>query len=192
MHRLRSLWTLWIAMLALAGCGGGEGGGTPPPQSTKAIVTLSTAGTLADGAKIGSIDIIVNLPEGVTVKATPDSVTPSILIADSGVVVTSGFTLPLPLPSREGKMLDTPQLAAGRFIEFTRVGVARHSRPDCLRGRRRRCRRVDYVGDADVCNPWVRPRYYRLGKIGILRKREPHGQTVDAGGYVYVTGYTAG
>ena len=80
-----------LVMAGLAACGGGGGGGgTPPPQLINAIVTLSTAGTLASGTKIGSIDITINLPDGVSIKATPDSNNPSILITDSGAVAASG------------------------------------------------------------------------------------------------------
>ena len=72
-------------ILQLSGCGGG---GTSAP--TKATVTLSTVGTLPSDKLIGDIEITLNLPAGVTVKASPSLVNPSIMIPNDGVIELQG------------------------------------------------------------------------------------------------------
>ena len=76
-------------MTVLTACGGGGGGGgtppAPPPTTTptKAVLKLSTTGPA--GSQIAGVDVTVNLPSGVTVKAAtapPET--------DAGVVVPSG------------------------------------------------------------------------------------------------------
>ena len=76
----------------MIGCGGGGGGGgdVAATPSTKAIVTLSTTGTLSSGTKIGGIQVTVNLPAGVTVQASPYSSGSSTMVPDSGVITASG------------------------------------------------------------------------------------------------------
>lgn len=82
---------LAMGLAAMIGCGGGGGGGgAAPAPGTKAIVTLSSAGTLPVGTQIGGITVTVNLPAGVTAKATPYSAGSSTMVTDSGVVVSSG------------------------------------------------------------------------------------------------------
>lgn len=89
-----------LAVLALAACGGGGGGGGTPPnngnttttQPTTAIVKLLTAGALVSNTQIGGIDVTLNLPAGVTVKATPDGANATISVTNSGVVVASGVS----------------------------------------------------------------------------------------------------
>lgn len=76
MRRLIGL-VIYLALAVLSGCGGGDGSTTAssnpnPPvatQPTAATLKLSTQGTLPTGAAIGALDVTVNLPEGVTVKA---------------------------------------------------------------------------------------------------------------------------
>jgi hypothetical protein len=86
----RLLMTLFI-LISLTACGGGGGGGgeTTPPL-TKAIVTLSTAGTLPAGTQIGGIEVTVNLPAGVTAKASLYSAGSSTMVTDAGVITASG------------------------------------------------------------------------------------------------------
>jgi hypothetical protein len=82
---------------ALAGvnveCGAiGTGLGTLP-QTSRKVVTLSTAGTLPNGALIGVIDITLNLPAGVTVQSSPSSLNAAILLPADGVVVLQGVAV---------------------------------------------------------------------------------------------------
>jgi len=60
---------LLVTMTTLAGCGGGGGGAAaaPPPPAgpTKAVLTLSVAGTLPADTKIGLVGAIIELPAGV-------------------------------------------------------------------------------------------------------------------------------
>jgi hypothetical protein len=79
--------TLFI-LISLTACGGGGGDAAPP--STKAIVTLSTSGTLPAGTKIGGIQVTVNLPAGVTAKASLYSAGSSTMVTDTGVITASG------------------------------------------------------------------------------------------------------
>jgi len=84
---------LIAALATLIGCGGGGGGGSssaPPAPATKAIVTLSTTGTLSSGVQIGGIQARINLPAGVTVKATPSVQNNAILMTDTGVIIATG------------------------------------------------------------------------------------------------------
>ena len=76
---------------ALIGCGGGGGGGGAAAPATKAIVTLSATGTLPAGTQIGGITVTLNLPAGVTAKASPYSAGSSTaMVTDAGVVAASG------------------------------------------------------------------------------------------------------
>jgi hypothetical protein len=67
----------WLAMsvfsaLVLFGCGGGGGGGssTPqPPAGTNIIATIGLTGTLNAGQSIGGVDVVLNLPAGVSAVA---------------------------------------------------------------------------------------------------------------------------
>ena len=71
-----------VALSMTAGCGGGGGGGTPPPLPIKAVVTISTSGNPLP-APIGGIEITLNLPSGVTVKAHDDNLQK---VVDTGVL----------------------------------------------------------------------------------------------------------
>jgi hypothetical protein len=83
-------------LLQLAGCGGG-GGGTPASPAPAAIaVTLSTTGTLPSGKLIGDIEITLNLPAGVTAKASPSLINASILVPNDGVIVLQGAAATAP------------------------------------------------------------------------------------------------
>jgi hypothetical protein len=92
---LISLLMLAFALSTLAACGGGGGGGggfiniqPATPQTTTAVLTLSTAvtGTIPGNTTINGYDVTITLPDGVTVKATPDSLNPAKLVTDPGVV----------------------------------------------------------------------------------------------------------
>lgn len=68
-----------LVTLLLGGCGGGGDGVQPGVTSTKAgqqgssasreiYLSVTTAGTVPDGLLIGGMDVVVALPDGVTVK----------------------------------------------------------------------------------------------------------------------------
>jgi hypothetical protein len=85
-HTVMALCAALIA-LGTGGCGGGVStsdapGGTPP--APKAVIALSTNGTLSAGTAIGGLGVTVNLPDTVTVKTAPGGT------VESGVVITSG------------------------------------------------------------------------------------------------------
>lgn len=64
---------IYLATAVLSGCGGGDSAVSPTTQQgaqpTAATLKLSTQGVLPTGASIGAVDVVVNLPAGVTVKA---------------------------------------------------------------------------------------------------------------------------
>jgi hypothetical protein len=79
-------------LMILPHCGGGGGGSgpTPPPPAT-AVLTLSTSitGSIPSSTTINGYDVTITLPAGVTVKASPDGVNPSILMVDPGVITAT-------------------------------------------------------------------------------------------------------
>lgn len=79
-----------LASLVACSGGGGGGGGGAPVQSTKAVLTLSTSGTLPAGSAISGIEVEIDLPAGVTTKASITTPNPSIMETDNGVVTASG------------------------------------------------------------------------------------------------------
>jgi len=79
---------LMMVLAILSACGGG-GGSSPPAPPTKAVVTLSSSGT----GTIGAIQATVNLPEGVTLKSSPSSINPSVVVTDAGVFSVSGMAM---------------------------------------------------------------------------------------------------
>jgi hypothetical protein len=82
--RMLSRFSLVVfSMLALFGCGGGGGGGggTSTPQ---AVVTLGLQGTLPPGTSIGGVDVVVNLPAGVTAQADATGETLPAVAVPSG------------------------------------------------------------------------------------------------------------
>ena len=83
--RRMSLFIPIISLLMITACGGG---GAAAP--TKAIITISASGPLANGTLIGGIDSALNLPAGVSVKATADAANPAALVTDAGVLAASG------------------------------------------------------------------------------------------------------
>jgi hypothetical protein len=90
-----TLLILTLCLILVAACGNGGGGGEPQattPPSTKAMVKIASTGSLGAGKMIGGIAVTVDLPAGVTIKATPDSKNTSVLVSDQGVVTTSGVT----------------------------------------------------------------------------------------------------
>lgn len=82
---LSALLTLLI-LASLAACGHHKSG---PAQPTTAILTLSTAGTNTS-AVIGGVEAEIELPAGVTAKASIPTANPSIMETDGGVVTASG------------------------------------------------------------------------------------------------------
>ena len=80
---------LLISVLSFTACGGGCGGNDSQPP-TKATVKIMASGSLSTGTLIAGVDVTLNLPAGVTVKATADTVHPSVYITDAGAVTASG------------------------------------------------------------------------------------------------------
>jgi hypothetical protein len=89
----RSGFVITLCMLvSLAACSGGGGSSAPVPP-TKAVITLTTlsmTGSLPAGTLIYGAEATVNLPAGVTVKASPSSENPQVMVTDNGVVSASG------------------------------------------------------------------------------------------------------
>jgi hypothetical protein len=71
------------ALLALLGCGGGSGGGGAA-QGAGATLRPSLQGTLASGAQVGSLDLTLTLPAGVTVKADANGQALDGVVAPAG------------------------------------------------------------------------------------------------------------
>jgi hypothetical protein len=76
-----------IALGMLAACGGGGGGGGAAAAPTKAVITLSSSGTLAPGTQIGAIEATINLPADVT---APQAVPLMSLVTSTDVVNAAG------------------------------------------------------------------------------------------------------
>jgi hypothetical protein len=85
---ISSLLIILFILVSLTACGGGGNNSSPPP--TKAVITLSMTGTLPAGTLIYGTQATVNLPTGVTVKASPSSANPQAMVTDLGVVSASG------------------------------------------------------------------------------------------------------
>lgn len=69
--RLAVKCVLILSIFALSGCGGGGGGGdaSPPPPSvaaTKAVIVFTSAVPAGSSEQIGSVDMLLALPAGVT------------------------------------------------------------------------------------------------------------------------------
>ncbi len=78
-----------IALFTVAGCKS-SGNDVTYQQPTTATLKIVSQGTLTTGQQIGSVEVTVNLPSGVTVQATPDPVNHDVLVINSGVVTASG------------------------------------------------------------------------------------------------------
>lgn len=101
---LLSMLILALALSTLAACGGGGGGGSVTiPQSTTAVLTLSTTvtGTIPANTIITGYDVTISLPAGVTVKSTTPPQTDAGVVTDypsgsSMVAVYSAATGTIP------------------------------------------------------------------------------------------------
>jgi len=92
---LSSLLIFALCLTMLSACGGGGGGSSSAPQPsgpTTAVIKIGTTGGLGLGSLISGVSVTVVLPAGVTVKATPDIINPSVLVTNAGVVMVSGVT----------------------------------------------------------------------------------------------------
>ena len=78
-----------LGLPLLSGCGGGSSEAASQPTSAVLTLSSSVTGTMPDETTINSYDLTVTLPAGVTVKASPDSVDPAILVTDPGVVIAT-------------------------------------------------------------------------------------------------------
>lgn len=83
-----------LALTVLSACGGGGDGGITLQQPTTAVITLATTtnSTMSANTIITGYDVLISLPAGVTVKATPDSINPAKLVTNTGVLTASGKT----------------------------------------------------------------------------------------------------
>jgi len=79
---------LMIILMSLAAC---HGKGSDQP--TKAVITLSTSGSLPAGTQIYGAQATIKLPAGVTTKASPSSTDPTKMVTDSGVVIATGSSV---------------------------------------------------------------------------------------------------
>jgi hypothetical protein len=80
---------LLFALSSLAACHGHKS----DDQPVKAVITLSTSGALPAGTLIYGARATINLPAGVTAKASPSSADPSQMVTDNGVVVAAGASV---------------------------------------------------------------------------------------------------
>jgi len=80
------------AVIALAGCGGGgsNNASVPVAPATKAIVRLSSQGTLPQGSQLSGIDVTITLPKGVSLKTDANGQVAAGVVTLSGVAVQSG------------------------------------------------------------------------------------------------------
>ena len=81
-----SLFMVISSLLLITACGGGG-------DRTRAVVRIGTAGVLPEGVLLGAVHIKLSLPAGVTIKASPDSANPSVLVADAGVIAPSEWVM---------------------------------------------------------------------------------------------------
>ena len=108
-----------VVVMALTGCGGDGGGGAPP---TSVVMKVSTTG-LATGATIGSLDLKVTLPEGVTVNKDPaTNITPDVVV--SGVAAAATSPNIMTLSTINGQVLhaiviNAAGFGAGEFAQIT-------------------------------------------------------------------------
>ena len=79
-----------FVLVSLVACGGG--GSSAPAPPTTAVVKLSSlaTGSIPAGTMIYGAQATVNLPAGVTVKASPSSANPQVMVTNVGVVSASG------------------------------------------------------------------------------------------------------
>jgi hypothetical protein len=71
----------------------GNNGGTGAVQPTKAVLTLSTHGTVPPTTQIGGIQLTVTLPAGVSIKASPSASNAQVMMANADVVKTTGVAM---------------------------------------------------------------------------------------------------
>src|SRR5690349_20305333 len=77
------------ALTVLGGCGGG-GSSSAPAAASKSTVKLSTQGTLAAGTQLAGIQVIIQLPTGVTVDTNTDGSVAAGVVTISGVAAQGG------------------------------------------------------------------------------------------------------
>jgi hypothetical protein len=79
-----------LALLILGGCGGGGSSDTTPPSqatpaATKAIVKLSSVGTLPTGTQLKGVAVTVKLPAGLSVATDASGAVVTGAVTTSGV-----------------------------------------------------------------------------------------------------------
>jgi hypothetical protein len=96
-HGMNKLFVMILFAITIgifSGCGGstgGGGGGTVATPPTKAIIKISTKGTLASGTQIGGVEVSVKLPAGVSAKTLNASTTETAgeVVEASGVATNN-------------------------------------------------------------------------------------------------------
>jgi len=84
------------AVMILGGCGGGGSGSAPAAPPTKAVVRLSSQGTLPQGAQLSGIEVTLRLPAGVSIRTDASGAVASGEVAVSGVAAQGGSVTLLP------------------------------------------------------------------------------------------------
>ena len=90
---------LMVLLALLTGCGSGGGvtgsavdpGKDPGPTATKAIVTIRTQAASAETV-LYAVDLVLNLPSGVTVAALPDKSIPSTALETTVGIAGGKYT----------------------------------------------------------------------------------------------------
>jgi len=77
-------------LVSLVACSGGGSSSAPAPPTTAVIKLFSTAtGSLPAGTLIYTTQATVNLPKGVTVKASPSSANPQVMVANNPSAISA-------------------------------------------------------------------------------------------------------
>jgi len=111
---MRRVWRLFpmaclATLMILGGCGGGSGSGNggsasggggsgsaPATPATKAIVRLSSQGTLPQGTQLSGLSVTLRLPAGVSVSTDANGAVASGAVTLSGVAAQGGSDTLLP------------------------------------------------------------------------------------------------
>jgi len=127
-HTMMAACAILLA-LGTAGCGGGvstAGGGSGTTALQKAVLTLSTSGTMTAGTEIGGLGVTVDLPDTVTVKTNNGNVDSSVVTATGAasgqatvLALYSGPTLTAPAKLYLVLSSASSGVAVGEFATIT-------------------------------------------------------------------------
>lgn len=106
---------LFVFCTALSGCGSG---GASPSRTTKAKTSLKTAGLVASGLLVATLEVVVDLPYGVTVELDPLTSQPAKSVVQLVGTTDPAMTLNTleyvaPTPTTKGSLRITYVAAAG-------------------------------------------------------------------------------